>query len=314
MGVMDTFDISLRTEWYLRGPGVWVTSLASILINLLLLLLHLRNPKRICTKASIYTIFIALSGIALVVIFQENYIKETVNSYDHSSLVNFSLSKTCAFLREFLPYFLDLLVLSDCANRYILICSPQHKAKLLGWKFMTIYIGCILGVSSMIAALEVRYKYDLESFNKNFFILYFSKDYKLFKRAWIYQVALKATISVMMGIFQAVITTRICRELGKSVRFLIDSNANSKGIVRYTKIMNFSIAVCIIVLIYNLVLDNINLGLWVKEQLFIFKPTLSLMKSKTYDTISKIVIRVLDILFCFKPSVYGFAYIWVKVF
>ena len=75
--------------------------------------------------------------------------------------------------------------------------------------------------------------------------------------------------------------------------------------------MNFFIAICIIVLAYTLILENINLGLWVKVQMYIFKPTLSALMNQWKTR--TIVPWVLDMLFCFKPGVYGFAYTWVKV-
>ena len=307
--------VSYWTEWHLKGTGVWTGSLVSISINLLLLLAPLRRPRQMFTKASFYTILIALTGISVVVIHQEKFIKECINPADASSLLlsirEFTKSKTCIFLRQFFPRALDLLVLSDGANRYILICSPQHKPKLLSWIFIIIYMGSIFGISSLLAALEARMEYDRLSLHIGFWNPWIDGGVNLAEKTWVYQVALKATISLMVSVFQVVLTTRICQVLAKGVQFLMKSNAGSKSIAKYTKIKKFSTAICLIVVLYNLILYNIDLGLMVSFQLNIFRPSLL---STTSAKIEVVVRYVLDILFSFKPGIYGIVYNWMKFF
>ena len=52
----------------------------------------------------------------------------------------FTESAAGQFFRDFFKLTLDLLIISDCTNRYILICSPELKDRLLNKKTVSIIL------------------------------------------------------------------------------------------------------------------------------------------------------------------------------
>ena len=301
-------------EWHLKGTGVWTASLLSVFVNLVLVFIHLRKPKRICTKAGLYTILIALCGLAVIVINQAQFIIESVNPRKHSAILiairKFTLTRACDFLRQFFPTILDLLVFSDCINRFILICYPQQKLLVLSRKCVLISMSCILGISSLFAALAAGAEHEIEMFND--FLLDFLFDHgALAKKALLYLIVLKGTISIAIWGFFIVMTTKICRVLTKGVQFLLESKAGPEGIAKYSKIMRYSYVICLIVVFFNLILENIDLGLlaWIKLFSLNFIPVTDL-RNVHKATEGRLLIRLMLSL---KPGFYGLAYIWVKL-
>ena len=61
-----------------------------------------------------------------------------------NNLVHFSRGRTSNFFQFFCPISLDLLVISDCLNRYIIICHPDKIGNLLCWKMILVYQTLIL--------------------------------------------------------------------------------------------------------------------------------------------------------------------------
>ena len=59
--------------------------------------------------------------------------------------------KVFPFLQEFFSSNFDMLVIMDCACRYILICHPRMKEKLLSWK-------CLLGRYRINTSPNIRRK------------------------------------------------------------------------------------------------------------------------------------------------------------
>ena len=304
--------------WHLNGKGVWTASLLSFFVILALVLIQLRVPKRICTKASLYTILIALSGLAVIIINQAHFIRESVNPGRHSDILialrKFTLTRACDFLRQFFPTIMDLLVFSDCINRYILIYYPQRKSLALSWKFLMISMGCILGISSLIAAMAARLEHEIHTYNTIYnvdIILALFHPGSLAKKTLLYLVVLKGTISIAISGFFIVITARICRVLNKGVQFLKESHAGSESIARYSKVMRFSFILCIIVVVFNFILDSIDLGLMAWMKLY----SLNFISHISFSKMHKISVgrSFLKTIFSLKPGFYGLAYIWIKL-
>ena len=55
-------------------------------------------------------------------------------------------------------------MISDCTNRYIIICSPEHKDRLLGWPAVLTYMGCLLVLSAIFSGLAVKMETDSYQF------------------------------------------------------------------------------------------------------------------------------------------------------
>ena len=69
---------------------------------------------------------------------------ETYVSHNHDFWKNvqkIARSGYLAFFRDLFPLALDLLIISDCTNRFVLICTPQQKDNLVNRKMIAAYFG-----------------------------------------------------------------------------------------------------------------------------------------------------------------------------
>ena len=128
-------------EWHLKGTCIWIASFISILICISMMVSHLRQVKSY-SVATLFAVLIASSGICMVVMEESTFLEENVHPAFAPEwlyqLRKFSLSNYSSFLRDFFPKFIDLLIICDCTNRYILICHPDKKDVFLSYKVIAL--------------------------------------------------------------------------------------------------------------------------------------------------------------------------------
>ena len=109
--------------------------------------------------ATLYAVLIAVMGIFMTVMMESTFLQEALHPAFAPdwlfALRQFSLTEYCRFLSEFFPHALQLLIVCDCLNRYVLICLPEKKDTILSKKTITIVIVVTIAVSSVCFLLCV---------------------------------------------------------------------------------------------------------------------------------------------------------------
>ena len=214
-----------------------------------------------------------------------------------------------------------MLVVSDGANRYILICLPQKKDSLLTKKSVAISILTILALSSVFSAMATKMNMDLKVYSEsrevvtNYgwdigFIVVRGRRY-----TWIPYVVLKIIVSAMVSAFQIFLTVRVEATLRDGIRFLRlnDSLSASKRAEAYAKIIRYSILICCILVLYNLCVQSVEIALmarhhmhanWMKNYLF--------GRNRSWEDVLVVSKLATHILICMKPFCYAAAWIWFR--
>ena len=102
------------THWYLDGPGSWSVGCLSILVNLTLLAVFLRDLKNVSTMGNVYGYLIAINGILVTVMSQSIFFTRHVKPWqDSESLVK---------IRDFaLGKYLGVIYLNDSLSQVVKI-------------------------------------------------------------------------------------------------------------------------------------------------------------------------------------------------
>ena len=235
------------------------------------------------------------------------------------SLRHFSLTHTCIFLREFFPNILDLLILSDCANRYVIICLPHQKDTYVTKRAVGFYLLAIMSLSCTFSALSTKMNVDIHSYGDTGISVDIYLPWKLKKNGnytWIPYMVLKLILAAMIGIFHIFLTYRIAAALNKAIAFLKESRASSNQAHVYRKIIRFSVINCCVSSFYNLCVNNVDVGLMIRHQvhahfvkMYIFESTPNMV----WEDVFIISRHVTNMVLCMKPVCYGIAYLWIKL-
>ena len=265
--------------------------------------------------ATLYAVLIAVIGILMTVMMESTFLQEALHPAFAPdwlfALRQFSLTKYSGILSEFFPNALQLLIVCDCLNRYVLICLPEKKDMILSKKAVAGVILIAIAVSSLFAGLSVQMSADMEAKYTGIWLAGPFNDGWQRRYTWAYFVGLKVVISLVTAIFHVVFTVRIRIDLEKSIHFLSLNVNGAKGIPRYHRIIQFSVSLCMIVVFFNVFVAGLDVAVVIWRNLhrngLVFHDFTLLA-----DKIMNVMKYWVNILFCFQPFCYALAYIWLK--
>ena len=305
-------------EWYVMGPGVWISSFLSIVISFGVIIVYaFKNKKRMLSKASIYAYLIATSGIMVVFMHQFHFVKEKMSPFAPEflqPLKTFSITKTCLYLEEFFHNIFNLLLMLDCGNRYILICMPHLKERLFNKRSIGMSFAVAVAVSSLLAGLSAK----MESDTQATYISYNFWKISLERSPWFYCAIFKFLVSVLICGTMLFFTIKVDISLKKSIQFHMRSNTNPTAVYKYGKVRYFSTAICMLMVAIDFVARNILMGFEIRRHILVtslfYYPLIStdgsVYRREMVIAITKISLMLLMSL---KPGLYGLAYLWVKL-
>ena len=258
------------------------------------------------TKANFYGFTISIVGILTLLFAQTDFIANDIKYSDHewvNGLTDFARRRTCNFFQYFWPISLDFLVISDCLNRYVIICHPDKTESLTSWKIISVYqivIALVAGFFSFFFA-----KMEADVLEPDF--LSINGTYN----AWLPNLILKIISSSLSSCFFCFFTVKIRGALKKSVQFLSVATTSGQCVERYEKIIRFSTLLCVCVVMFNLILENVANGFAILHAKMTFY---SLYYSYLiYDEDVAIYSRLTwKVLTCLKPGFYAIIYLWLK--
>ena len=170
----------------------------------------------------------------------------------------------------------------------------------------------VTAVSATFAGLAAKINEDLKENYSGAVITTTHPSWRA-KYTWVYFVALKAIVSLMICVFHVVFTARIRISLNKSIAFLKQVNATSNGARAYERIIRFSLAICSVVVVYNLFVLCGEIGVEIRHHLLANDLFNLRFSSQEYSIPYVTLVRYsVNILHCFKPACYGVPYIWVR--
>ena len=158
----------------------------------------------------------------MIVMEQATFIREAVNPRFAPEWVitlrEFTKMSACTFFENIFTRSLDLFVITDCLNLYIVICWPQKRELYLSKKGVALIIFVVLGISATFSGLAVKMDKDRHSF-------FFTRPDPLSpvfetRYTWVYQVVILFLLSLMTCVFYVFITFKIAASLTKSIQFL----------------------------------------------------------------------------------------------
>ena len=154
-----------KAEWHYKGTCIWIASFFSISANAFMIFTYLRN-RQTYSVATLYAVLIGIMGICMTMMAETTFLQEAVHPMTAPhwlfALKQFSLTDPCSVLREFFPHALQLLIVCDCMNQYVLICLPEKKDVILNKKTVGVLILVIVGVSSLFAGLTIQISNDMK--------------------------------------------------------------------------------------------------------------------------------------------------------
>ena len=261
--------------------------------------------------ATLYAVLIGVMGIFMTVMAESTFLQEALHPAFAPdwlfSLRQFSLTQYCGVLREFSSHALQLLIICDCMNRYILICLPEKKDTFLSRKAIATAIFVTVAVSSLFAGLTVQISEDMKV-KWNGMSLDGPRRY-----TWVYFVALKVVVSFMTAIFHVVFTVRIKIDLDKSIAFLSLNMNGAQGIARYRKIIRFSVSLCLIVVFFHVLVAGLDAAVLIRQQIHSNSMVHHLfLQNLLVDKVMNVMRYWINILVCFQPFCYATAHIWLK--
>ena len=292
-------------DWFLQGPAIWAASCLSSMLVILLLIVNICKPGWV--RANFYGIAIPIISVLSLLAFQSKYLAIHVR-YSWAQpwvnhLVTFARSYPCLFFKHLLPFYLDIMIVLDCLNRFIIICHPDHIAKVMNWGLVIGIQAVSLLISSAFAFLSAK----MEKDHGQSSIAVENGEY-----TWQYNLAMKIVVNSLNPIFFFFFTIKICSTLSAAAAFLRRSHSTRAHAAKYERIMAFSKTICALVVLFPLVIENAHSGLRIADNLrrFAFgstlsKPTMS-WERETYAR------YFLDIILCLKSGSYAVAYLWLK--
>ena len=304
--------LNSQVEWHLKGTCIWILSLLGLVVNAILIVQKLRHPNKY-SIATVFAIMVAVSGIGMIIMEQSTFFGEAISPVTAPdwlwSLNQFTRTNYCHFLRALFPYIVDLAVVNNQINLYILICRPQSTQLMLSKTVTTGEIAFNLGLSSIFASLTTKLENDLRE-SPGLTINGSDNVQKI----WISKVVLVICFSMTTCGFCLFFTCKIRATLLKAIKFLRSSNATGRAAEAYERIIKVSMIICVIFMVYNLLIATLDITVHIIR----FTEATGLNSNKyPYDAVHSmnllnaiVLIRlVINIIVCFKPCCYGIAFI-----
>ena len=301
-------------EWHLKGPCTWVSSCISILSCVLLLVVNLRNRKSY-SIFTLYAVLIALSGFITALTAQTTFIQEGIPFREMPpwlvALREFTLSKSGTFLQDFFPRALDLLVVADCLNRYLIICKPERKETFLTKTITIIVVFLLILISCVFAGLTMKMEADKTAMVYGHLI---NPAHNLSDRryTWLVCGILKLVLSSMKSVFLVFLTVKNVSTLKRSIAFLQQTNANPRGVIVYKKLVRFNYLMCVAAFIFNVVCGSIQEALLFRQHAEAHAIVYIDYNLHDFDKILNMWKYALKVIFCLKPGCYNVIYTWLK--
>ena len=121
--------------------------------------------------------------------------------------------------------------------------------------------------------------------------------------------------SIATYVFHVVFAVRIHLTLSGSIAFLLTLNGEHalKNAARYRKIVRFSVIICVITFVYNLLLEGIQTFLLVRDNMIInvVVVVIFLEVNPVINRLFSILGYVMNVAVSFKPVCYAAAYVWI---
>ena len=301
-------------EWHLKATCIWIGSLLSILICVVMATLELKRAK---SFSSVFTVSIAIAGLGATLMAQTPFLNEGL-SFQTSpewliSLRSFTTSKYGKYLENLFHPMIDVLIIFDLLVLYVIICWPEKKESWLCKKAISVYLALALLLSAMVAGLATKNYADLYSVQVGSSA---SAQFPSGKYAWIVELVLRSAISWATCVFYLAWTLKIRRSLKKSIQFLqeVGSPAAQYSMAAYARIIKFSTIVASLLLFYNLVVEVVkNLATLHVQMLAHYPFSLpGYVYSLKYLAVSSLMRHFSNLLLCVKPIALGLTYIWAR--
>ena len=307
-----------QVEWHMKATLTWIISLLTVVVCVALIVIELSRSKSY-SKATLYVILIAVCGIFATVTAQGTCLRETVNPQFAPEwlyqLGKFAHTNYAVFLENFWPRSLDLLILSDTLNLYVLICLPNKKDELLSKKALAAYFFVVVLVSGTFSGLATKMYHDWHNEDSLANIPLpdlLGLPKVSFNSVWIYDVILKVVVSSLIGGFQIFCTLKIRVALDKAIAFLTKSNATTPAAAAYGKIRRFCFIICLTFGFFHFIVQFLEAGLTIVKE-FVRSNEIAI-SSKTYAVFTALSFAqyVIKIVNCSRPLLYCAAYAWLR--
>ena len=292
-------------DWCIQGPAVWAASCLSFLLVTLLLIVNIRKLGLV--RANFYGIAIPIISFLGLLAFQSKFLAIHVRYNPWQPWVNrlvaFARSYPCTFCQHLLPFYLDILIVLDCLNRFIIICHPEHTDKVMHWGLIIVVQVVSLLISSAFAFLSA--KLDIEHIYST--TTWLNSDITL---TWKYNIGIKIVVNSLSPLFFTFFTFKICSTLNSVAAFLRRSQSTIEHAIKYERIVAFSKAICALFLLFPLFLENVLNGLLISDNLKRF----GLHKiGESHAWWAEVYVRLfVDVILCLKSGSFAAAYLWLK--
>ena len=293
-------------DWCIQGPAIWAASCLSFLLAIFLLIVNIRKLGLV--RANFYGIAIPITSFLGLLAFQSKFLAIHVRYNPWQPWVNrlvaFARSYPCTFSKHLLPFYLDILIVLDCLNRFIIICHPEHIAKVMHWGLIIAVQVVSLLISSAFAFLSA--KLEIEH-------IYSVTDWLVgdFTSTWEYNISIKIVANSLSPLFFTFFTIKICSTLNSAAAFLRRSQSTIEHAIKYERIIAFSRAICALFLLFPFLLENVQSGFIISDNIKRFHRREFADFGFTWQK-EIYVQNFLDVILCLKSGSFATAYLWLK--
>ena len=302
-------------EWHLKCTCTWITSLLSVIAAITLIVLEIRR-QQLRSTAALYVLLIATFSVLESITNQLTCLREAV-SFLHSPIWlvrvrGWADTKYAYFFERFLPGVLNLLVVNDTLNLYILICVPQKIPTLLSKKAVAAYLAAILGLNTAFAVLAIQVRHHRGDLEEGCLCSAGLPGVSM-RTGWIYEIALNLMVAIMVSVFHIFCTVKIRWALLKAIKFLSEAHVNGNTELVYRKLVTFGLLICIFFSTFNFILNVVAATLRSIQEVVIdsFFDNNGSLFFNHYEIFIAVGYAVK---FCtsLKPLFFSVAYIWLR--
>ena len=301
-------------EWHLKCTCIWIAGLLSIIAAITLIILEIRR-QQLRSMAALYVLLIATFCILESITHQFTCLREAV-SFLHSPswlirMSGWTNTKYAFFSERFLPGVLNLLIVNDTLNLYILICVPQKIPTFLSKKAVAVYLTAILGLNTAFAVLTIQVRYDGSELEEGCLCTAGLPTVSM-RTGWIYEIALNLIVAIIMSVFHVFCTVKIRLALLKAIKFLSEAHVNGATELVYQKLVKFGLLICILFSSFNFILNVVNATSRSVHELtidsFIVFDRANLMAGEFHNAAGYAIKFCISL----KPFFFSVAYIWLR--
>ena len=179
---------SYYTHWCLEGPVVWAISFICCILVVVLLVINIRKSG--FSKANFCGILIPVMSILGLIILQGDYVALHIKYSRHewvNNLVDFFRGYAYKFLKYFFAFHIDVVIVLDCINRFIYICTPDYVAKIMNWPVL-------VGIQGVTGLISGTYSFLTAKMERDFMKTEYLSLHDM-SSTWAYNVAMKIIIN-----------------------------------------------------------------------------------------------------------------------